>query len=78
MVREDLRCSTGNPLFEEVDRPRMGRFMMPGSPLELRRGGREGVRPAPMPGQRTDGILAEVPGFAGVRIGQMRDVGIVA
>ena len=45
MVSDDPRCSTGNPLFEEVDQPGIGRFMMPGSPLEFRRHEREAVRP---------------------------------
>ena len=29
MVRDDPRCSTDNPLFEDVDQPGIGRFMMP-------------------------------------------------
>ena len=78
MARGDPCCSTGNPRFEEVDQPGMGRFMMPGSPLEFRCHGREAVRPALTPGQHTDEILAEVPGFAGIGIGEMCDAGMVA
>ena len=44
MVSDDPRCSTGNPLFEEVDQPGIGRFMMPGSPPEFRRHEREAIR----------------------------------
>ena len=78
MVREDPRCSTENPLFEDVDQPGIGRFMMPGSPLEFRRHAREPIRPAPTLGQHTDEILADVLGLGSAKIGELRDKGIVA
>ena len=78
MVREDPRCSTENPLFEDVDQPGIGRFMMPGSPLEFRRHAREPIRPAPTLGQHTDEILASVLGLGSAKIGELRDKGIVA
>ena len=78
MVRDDPRCSTENPLFEEVDQPGIGRFLMPGSPLEFRGHAREAVRPAPTLGQHTDEILADVLGLTHARIGELRDGGIVA
>ena len=52
--------------------------MMPGSPLEFRHHARETVRPAPTLGQHTDEIFAYVLGLANVRIGELRDGGIVA
>ena len=78
MVRDDPRCSTDNPLFEDVDQPGIGRFMMPGSPLEFRGHERVAVRPAPVLGQHTDEILAEVLGLSNARIGELRDGGLVA
>ena len=78
MVRDDPRCSTSNPLFGDVEQPGIGRFIMPGSPLEFRRHAREAVRPAPTLGQHTDEILAEVLGLTGARIGELRDHGLVA
>ena len=78
MVREDPRCSTQNPLFDDVDQPGIGRFMMPGSPLEFRGHVREMVRPAPTLGQHTDEILAGTLGLTGAKIGELRDNGIVA
>ena len=78
MVRDDPRCSTENPLFEDVEQPGIGRFLMPGSPLEFRHHAREAVRPAPTLGQHTDEILAGVLGLSDARIGELRDAGIVA
>ena len=78
MVRGDARCSTRNPMFEDVEQPGIGRFMMPGSPLEFRGRDREPVRPAPTLGQHTDEILAEVLGLTGARIGDLHERGIVA
>ena len=78
MVSDDPRCSTGNPLFEDVDQPGIDRFMTPGSPLEFRRQEREAIRPAPTLGQHTDAILAEVLGLTGARIGELPDAGVVA
>ena len=65
-------------MFKVVDQPGIGRFMMPGSPLEFRRHEREELRPAPNLGQHTDEILAEVPGLTTGRIGGPRDGRIVA
>ena len=60
-------------MFKVVDQPGIGRFMMPGSPLEFRRHEREELRLAPNLGQHTDEILAEVPGLITGRIGEPRD-----
>ncbi len=78
MVREDPRCSTDNPLFDDVEQPGIGAFMMPGSPLEFERHERRAVRPAPLLGQHTDEILADVLGLSAARIGALRDARIVA
>ena len=78
MVRDDPRCSTRNPLFEDIDQPGIGRFIAPGSPLEFRRHARQAVRPAPTLGQHTDEILAEVLGLSSAKIGELRDKGLVA
>jgi len=77
MVREDPRCSTANPLFEEVEQPGIGRYLMPGSPLDFGAVPREPVRPAPRIGQHTEEVLAEVLGLSARRIGDLHDSGIV-
>ena len=35
LVRDDPRCSPANPLFAEVDQPGIGRYLMPGLPLDF-------------------------------------------
>ena len=35
LVEQDPRCSEENPLFDEVEQPGIGTYLMPGSPLEL-------------------------------------------
>ena len=37
LVRDDPRCSPQNPLFAEVDQPGIGRYPMPGLPLDFSR-----------------------------------------
>ena len=78
MTAEDPRCSTANPLFEQVDQPGIGRYLMPGSPLQVQGLAREPVAPAPELGEHTDRVLAEVLGLSDARIGELRERGVVA
>jgi 2-methylfumaryl-CoA isomerase len=78
LVTEDPRCSTANPLFEEVEHPGVGRYLMPGSPLWFTGLERAPVRRAPVLGEHTDGILADVLGLSSTEIGRLHDAGIVA
>ena len=76
MVREDPRCSTANPLFAEVDQPGIGPILMPGSPLEFGELARRPAAPAPLIGEHTDDILADVMGLSEAQIGALHDRGI--
>lgn len=78
MVDEDPRCSTDNPLFEQVEHPGVGRFLTPGSPLFLDALERIRVAPAPTLGDHTDAILADLLGLASHEIGALHDAGVVA
>ena len=78
MVNEDPRCSAENPLFDEVDQPGIGPYLVPGSALDFTGHAREPVRPAPVLGQHTDEILGDVLGLSSARIGDLHDRGIVA
>ena len=62
LVNEDPRCSTDNPMFAEVEHPGVGTYLMPGSPLDFSALPRLPVRRAPMLGENTDEVLADVLG----------------
>jgi 2-methylfumaryl-CoA isomerase len=78
LVNHDPRCSTANPLFSEIDQPGIGRYPAPGLPLEFGAAPRQPTRPAPLLGEHTDQVLAEVLGLGSREIGRLHDAGIVA
>ena len=78
MVNTDPRCSTGNPMFAEVDQPGIGSYLMPSSPLDFSAAERVPPAPAPKLGQHTDEILAGVLGLSGAEIGRLHDDSVVA
>jgi len=78
LVDEDPRCSTENPMFEQLDQPGIGSYLMPGSPLNFTGAERAPVRRAPTLGEHTDEILAEVLGMSEAEIGRLHDAGTVA
>ena len=78
MVNEDSRCSTENPLFDEVEQPGIGSYLMPASPLNFQTMDRLPVAPAPAIGENTDEVLAEVLGMSAGEIGALHDRGVVA
>jgi 2-methylfumaryl-CoA isomerase len=78
LVAEDPRCSTANPLFEEVDHPGVGSYLTPGSPLWFGDVERAPVRRAPLLGEHTEEILADVLGLDPAEIGRLHDSGVVA
>jgi 2-methylfumaryl-CoA isomerase len=78
MVSTDPRCSTGNPMFAEVDQPGIGSYLMPGSPLDFSAVKRVPVAPAPQLGQHTEEILAGVLGLSGAEIGRLHDEGVIS
>ena len=78
LVDEDPRASLANPMFEEVEHPGVGRYLMPGSPLDFVGRERLPVRRAPLLGEHTEEILAEVLGLSQREIGALHDQGVVA
>lgn len=78
MVAQDARCSARNPLFERVEHPGVGAFLTPGSPLFMGALPRQAVAPAPLLGQDTDAVLADVLGLDAHQVGALHDRGIVA
>jgi len=77
-VNEDPRCSTANPLFEELEQPGIGTYRMPGSPLVFSALERLPPRRAPLLGEHTDQILGEELGLSETEIGRLHDGGVVA
>lgn len=78
LVTEDPRCSTANPMFSEVDQPGIGQYLMPGTPLNFSALPRSEPRRAPLLGEHTDAVLAEVLGLSETEIGRLHDAGVVA
>jgi 2-methylfumaryl-CoA isomerase len=78
LVEEDSRCSTANPMFTPVEQPGIGTYLMPASPLDLSVSGRLPARPAPLLGQDTEAVLADVLGLSGAEIARLHDDGVVA
>jgi 2-methylfumaryl-CoA isomerase len=78
LVTEDPRCSTANPMFAEVEYPGVGRHLMPGSPLDFSAVQRLPVKRAPLLGEHTDEVLAEVLRLDAKEIARLHDKGVVA
>jgi 2-methylfumaryl-CoA isomerase len=78
LVHTDVDCSTDNPLFEQIEQPGIGEYLMPQNPLGFSAAQRHPVRPAPRLGQHTDEILADILGLASGEIGRYHDTGVVA
>lgn len=77
-MHDDIDCSTDNPLFEQIEQPGIGEYLMPQNPLGFTGVDRQAVRPAPRLGQHTDEVLADILGKSSGEIGRYHDAGIVA
>jgi 2-methylfumaryl-CoA isomerase len=78
MVENDPRCSTENPMFAELEQPGIGKYLVPGSPLQFSALERTTPRRAPRLGENTDEVLVELLGMSDGQIGRLHDDGIVA
>ena len=78
LVETDPRCSTDNPMFDLVEQPGIGTYLMPGSPLAFAACDRVPPRPAPQLGEHTDEVLNEILGLSDAAIGRLHDDGVVA
>jgi 2-methylfumaryl-CoA isomerase len=78
LVDQDPRCSTENPMFEEVEQPGIGTYLMAGSPLLFSEHGRLPPTRAPMLGEHTDEVLADLLSLSETEIGRLHDDGVVA
>lgn len=78
LVTEDPRVSTENPMFQEIEQPGVGRYLAPTSPIDPSPIGRVPVRRAPILGEHTDEVLAQLLGLSDREIGDLHDRGVVA
>lgn len=78
LVSEDIRCSTANPLFEEVAQPGIGTYLSAGHPADFSTVPRRAARPAPQLGQDTDAVLTEHLGLSAIEVGRLFDGGVAA
>lgn len=76
-VAEDPDLSPANPMFSEIDQPGIGRYPVPGTPFAFGSDPREPPAPAPVLGQHTEEILADVARLPGTEIASLFDAGIV-
>ncbi|HWD85198.1 MAG TPA: CoA transferase [Solirubrobacteraceae bacterium] len=78
LVTEDPRASAENPMFQEIEQPGVGRYLAPASPIDPQPIGRLPVRRAPVLGEHTDEVLADLLGLSDKAIGELHDRGVVA
>ena len=78
VVEKDIDCSEDNPLFQMVDQPGIGKYLMPDHPLRFTSMEQEAVRPAPRLGEHTEEILADTLGLSSGEIAKLFDQKIVA
>ena len=77
-VKDDPECSTENPLFSMVDQPGIGEYLTPSQAMKFSEFEHEPPGPAPLLGQHTDEILAEILKMGSTEISRLHDEKIVA
>ncbi|MEM9725513.1 MAG: CoA transferase [Pseudomonadota bacterium] len=76
-LEEDPDLTPDNPMFSLVSHPGVGRYPVPGTPLNFSGYGREAPVRAPLLGEHSEEILAEVAGLSSGQIGVLFDDGVV-
>ena len=77
-LRLDPDCSADNPMFAMVEQPGVGRWLVPGSPLDFGAVPNPAPARAPRLGEHTDEILLELLGLSEGELGGLHDAGVVA
>jgi 2-methylfumaryl-CoA isomerase len=65
-------------MFSTLEQPGIGSYLVPASPLNFSEAGRLPARRAPLLGEHTEEILADVLGLGETEIGRLFDAGTVA
>ncbi len=77
-LSEDPDLSTDNPMFEHVTQPGIGTYLTPGSPLDFSAAVRQSPYPAPILGEHTEEVLADVAKLPSGEIARLFDAGVVS
>lgn len=77
LLEEDPRASEANPMFRTLHQPGIGDYLVPGSPMQFGALPSLPPRRAPVLGENTDEVLADVLGLSAARIGALRDARVV-
>ena len=77
LVEDDPRVTTESDMWEDVEHPGVGRYRMPGTPLDFSAVPREPVRRAPLLGEHTAEVLAGLLGLSDAEIGRLCDDGTI-
>jgi 2-methylfumaryl-CoA isomerase len=77
-IEQDPDLSADNPIFSEVTQPGIGTYLSPGTPFTFGSAPREAAAPAPLLGQHTEAVLADVAKLPEGEIARLFDEGIVA
>jgi 2-methylfumaryl-CoA isomerase len=77
LVEHDRRCSPENPMFQEVEQPGIGSYLMPSTPLRFDACERLAPKRAPLLGEHTDEVLTELLGLSDAEIGRLYADGVV-
>jgi 2-methylfumaryl-CoA isomerase len=77
LVEDDPRVSTDSDMWEDVEHPGVGSYRMPGTPLDFSAVPRGPVRRAPLLGEHTAEVLAELLGLSDAEIGRLSGDGTI-
>ncbi|MDX6701320.1 MAG: 2-methylfumaryl-CoA isomerase [Baekduia sp.] len=77
LVDDDPRVATDSEMWEEVEHPGVGRYRMPGTPLDFSAIPRAPVRRAPALGEHTAEVLNDVLGLTDAEIGRLAGDGVI-
>jgi 2-methylfumaryl-CoA isomerase len=77
-IAQDPDLSADNPMFSPVTQPGIGTWLSPGTPFTFAGHPREAALPAPLLGQHTEAVLADVARLPSGVIARLFDAGIVA
>lgn len=77
LVQDDPRCSTANPMFEQVDQPGIGRLLSPRSPVAFSNSATPPAMVAPTLGADTAAVLRSVAGLSEQDVVRLAQNGII-